>query len=149
MSDLLLTQSEADALLAIEKTRINNDHIKLPDLGGAIDIPLRSHDYREEFILSYTKHKINLAKRNHHLRGRKIIGIARLDLDGPPHRNPDGKEIGSRHLHLYREGYGLKWAFDIPKDKFINLDDAYQTLQDFFRYCNVIQLPSLARGLFT
>jgi hypothetical protein len=30
----------------------------------------------------------------------------RLDLDGPPHRNPDDQEIPCPHLHIYRAGYG-------------------------------------------
>jgi len=114
MTELLLTQQEADILLAMEKTALNTNLINLPDLGGTVDILLYAEKEREEFILNYTRHSINLSKRNHHFRARKVIGLARLDLDGPPHMNPDGQEIGSRHLHLYREGFGLKWAFEIP-----------------------------------
>jgi hypothetical protein len=115
MAELLLTQAEGDALLALEKIAVASDlPINLPDLGGSIDLNFIAQNGREEFILNYTRYTINLSKRNHHFRGRKIIGLARLDLDGPPHRNPDGQEVPMRHLHLYREGYGLKWAFEIP-----------------------------------
>lgn len=149
MVEILLTQGEGDALLAMEKMAINNDPVDLPDLGGTLDIHLHGDEGREEFVLNYTRHSINLSKRNHHLRARKVIGLARLDLDGPPHRNPDGQEIGPRHLHLYREGYGLKWAFEIPGDRFSNLDDAFVALQDFMRFCNIIAMPDIRRGLFT
>lgn len=92
---------------------------------------------------------INLSKRNYHFRARQVIGLARLDLDGPPHRNPDGVEIGPRHLHLYREGFALKWAFEIPESQFSNLDDAAVTLEDFMRFCNVVEFPRIRRGLFS
>lgn len=150
MAELLLIQAEGDALLALEKVAIaNNVDIDLPDLGGAIDLNFISHNGREEFVLNYTRHTINLSKRNHHFRGRKVVGLARLDLDGPPHRNPDGQEVAACHLHLYREGYGLKWAFEIPSDSFTNLDDAFQTLEDFMRYCNIVQFPRIRRSLFS
>ena len=70
-----------------------------------------------KFILNYRKGRIDISKRNHHFRGRNMVGLARLDLDGKPHRNPDKTEVGPRHLHLYREGYNLKWAFEIPRQK--------------------------------
>ncbi len=149
MAELLLTQAEGDALLAMEKISAANLEIDLPDLGGSIDLNFISRNGREEFVLNYTRHTINLSKRNHHFRGRKVVGLARLDLDGPTHRNPDGQEIGVRHLHLYREGYGLKWAFEIPDEKFSNLDDAFKTLEEFMLFCNIVQLPNIKRSLFS
>ncbi len=149
MTELILTQKEADTLISAKKSAINQDYINLPDLGGSIDILLYANQKKEEFVLSYTRHSINLSKRNHHLRGRKVIGLVRLDLDGPPHRNPDGKEIGSRHLHLYREGYGLKWAFEVPTEYFSNLENTFLTLEEFLKYCNVEEMPNIVRGLFS
>jgi hypothetical protein len=74
--------------------------------------------------------------------------LARLDFGGPPHRNPDGEEIPCPHLHLYREGYGDKWAVPIPVDRFPNVNDLWLTLQDFMDYCNVIEPPQIIRGVF-
>lgn len=150
MAELLLTQAEGDALLALEKVAVaTSSDIDLPDLGGSVNMDFVSQNGREEFILNYTRHTINLSKRNHHFRGRKVVGLARLDLDGPPHRNPDGQEVPERHLHIYREGYGLKWAFEVPVDKFTNMNDAFQTLEDFMRFCNIVQFPRIRRSLFT
>ena len=64
--------------------------------------------------------------------------LARLDYGGPPHRNPDGAEIGSTHLHLYREGYGDRWAYEPPQGAFIDLGDRWRTFQDFLRFCSVV-----------
>ena len=150
MAELFLTQAEGDALLAVEKVAVaKNEAIDLPLLGGAIDLNFISHNGREEFVLNYTRNTINLSKRNHHFRGRKVVGLARLDLDGPPHRNTDGQEVAVRHLHLYKEDYGLKCAFEIPADRFTNLDNPFQTLEDFMRYCNIVKLPVIRRNLFS
>lgn len=73
--------------------------------------------------------------------------LARLDFGGAPHRNPDGEEIGSPHLHLYREGYGDKWAFPVPDHHFANPNDPWLALQDFMRFCNIVEPPVIRQGL--
>lgn len=74
--------------------------------------------------------------------------LARLDIGGPPHRNPDGEEIACPHLHVYREGYGDKWAFPLP-DSFSNHEDAWKTLFEFMDFCNVSTRPTILQELFT
>lgn len=75
--------------------------------------------------------------------------LVRLDLGGAPHRNPDDEEIPAPHLHVYREGYGHKWAIPVPPDRFRSPDDVWVTLEDFLRFCNVTRPPQIERGLFT
>ena len=94
-------------------------------------------------------------------RYRGIIILVRLDIDGHPHTNPEvndvpllylvpynGQTIQCPHLHLYVEGYMDKWAIPAPANEFLNTKDLYQTLEDFFRYCNIIEPPIIQRGLF-
>ncbi len=69
-----------------------------------------------------------------------MVVIARLDTGGPLHRNPDGSELPCPHLHLYRAGFGDKWAFPIPTDWPTNLSTQL-ILEYFLRYCNVIRPP--------
>lgn len=149
MADHNIPEAEAAALLTMDKITASSEPVELPDLGGRTDMPFVSTDRREEFVVSFTRSSISLEKRNHHMRGRKIIGLARLDVDGPPHRNPDGEEIGPRHLHVYREGYGLKYAVEIPDGLFRNLDDLAITLEDFFKYFHVITPPEFKKSLFS
>jgi len=149
MADLNLTQHEADALIAMAKHRVDNTHWNYPDLEGAISIPLASADRRELFVLDLRRGRIDLAKGTYQNRGRQVVVLVRLDFGGSPHRNPDGEEIGSPHLHLYREGYGDKWAVPVPSDRFSNVGNPWQTLDDFMRYCNVVEPPAIQRGLFT
>ena len=72
----------------------------------------------------------------------------RLDIQGAPHRNPDGEVIPCPHLHIYRENFGDKWAFPLPASKFQHLGDLYQTFEDFMAECNVIETPKMQTGLF-
>ncbi len=148
MAEINLTQTEADALIAMEKHRIDDTRWDYPGLGGSIIIPLTSKDKRENFLLDVSRGKIDLLKGTYQNRSRQIIVLARLDFGGQPHRNPDGQEIPSPHLHIYREGYGDKWALSVPADKFPHIQNLWQTLQDFMRFCNITELPFIERGLF-
>jgi len=148
MSDITLTQAEADALMAMPKHRQNDDWWDYPGLGGSIAIPLISPDKRENFLLDISRGRIDLSKGKYQNRARQVIILARLDFGGAPHRNPDGKEIPCPHLHIYREGFGHKWAIPLPNAHFPSTTDLWQTLQDFMQFCNVVKPPAIQKGLF-
>ena len=112
VSDIL--QSQADSLLAMSKVKVDDSRWQFPDPGSSLIIPLVSIDQRESFTLDIRRGRINLTKGTFQNRYRQVVILARLDFGGPPHRNPDGTEIGSNHLHIYREGFGDKWAIDAP-----------------------------------
>ena len=111
-------------------------------------VPLVSPDKRESFILDVSRGRIDLKKGTYQNRARQVVVLVRLDFGGPTHRNPDGVEIACPHFHVYREGYGDKWALPVPADRFPNLGDLWVTLEDFMRYCNVTIAPNIRRGLF-
>jgi len=148
MSGVDLTQTEADTLIHVEKHCIDNTKYGMPMRGEQLTIPLASANKREKFILDMHRGNINLQKITHQMRGRGIIVLVRLDIEGPPHRNPDGEEVPCPHLHLYREGYGDKWAKPIDISEFPHISDMWQTLHDFMQFCNITQKPRIERGLF-
>lgn len=149
MADLDLTQAEADALIEMEKHRVNDDQTNFPMGGESVAIPLQSVDRREQFLLDLSRASINLSKVKMQTRGRQVVVLVRLDLGGAPHRNPDGEEIPVPHLHVYREGFGDKWAFPVPSDGFRAVADVWTTFEGFLQYCNVTRRPNVLRGLFT
>jgi len=148
MSEINLTQAEADALIALEKIKVNDDSWSYPALGGSVSIPLISLNKRENFLLDVSRGRIDLQKGNYQNRARQVVVLVRLDFGGSPHRNPDGLEIACPHLHVYREGYGHKWAFPLQKEIFPNISDLSQSLDDFMEFCNITQPPIIQRGLF-
>lgn len=149
MADMHLTQAEADALIAMPKCRVNEDRIDFPMGGQSLVLPLQSADKREQFLLDLRRGRIDLRKVKMQNRGRQVVVLVRLDLGGAPHRNPDDVEVPAPHLHIYREGFGDKWAVAVPAKMFRNIDDVWTTLDDFLRFCNITQPPHIERGLFT
>jgi hypothetical protein len=149
MAEIALTQAEAEALIAMEKHRVTNDRHEFPMRGESLTVPLQSPDKREHFLLDLSRGRIDLMKVKMQNRGRQVVVLVRLDLGGAPHRNPDDTEVPSPHLHVYREGYGDKWAIPVPTERFRDTSDLWATLEDFLRFCNVTQPPYIDRGLFT
>ena len=143
-----MPQGEADALFSLAKYRVDGSARDYPGLGGAVSIPLISADRRKSFFLDLRRSRIAIAKRTHQNRESRNVILARLDF-GPPHRNPDGEEIGSPHLHRYKEGYGDKWAYPVPDEHFPDLSDPWRALDDFMKFCNIVEPPVIQRGLFS
>ena len=149
MADTDITQAEADALIAMEKHRVDDKEWLFSIPGERLAIPLISHDKREHFILDVSRSQIKLAQATYQNRARQAIVLMRLDLDGPMHRNPDGMEIPCPHLHVYREGYGDKWAIPAPIDRYTNTQDLFSTFETFMNHCNITNPPSIQKGLFS
>lgn len=141
MPDADLTQIEADHLIGLAKFRVDARPHPYPSGGGRASILLVSEDRREEFLLDLWRGGINVAKRGYQNRARQIVPLLRLDFGTAPHRNPDGEEIIGVHLHRYREGYSDKWAEPIPDGIFRDIGDPMLTLDDFMRYCNIVEAP--------
>ena len=149
MTDLGLTQADADALLAMEKHRLDDTVYDYPSLGGGLRIPLQSPDNRESFFLDITRSQINLTKGTYQNRARGVVVLARLDFGGAPHRNPDDQEIDCPHLHVYREGFGDRWAVSLPAGRFTGGSDSWLLLLEFMQFVNVTVPPDVRKGLFT
>ena len=147
MSDSSLPQAEADALIGIEKHRVDDTSYLFPAT-GSLTVPLQSPDRREQFELDIYRGRIDLSKATYQERGRQIVVLVRLDIAGPPHRNPDDEEVPCPHLHIYREGYGDKWAEPAPASVFANTSDLWTTLDEFMQYCRVTKPPLIEQGLF-
>ena len=147
MADGTLPQSDADALLRMHKIPIDDNAIAFPDLGGRIEVPLMSRDQRETFSLDINRKRISL-KTGYQTRGRQTVVLVRLDF-AAPHRNPDGTEVGVPQLHLYKEGFGDKWAIPVPDGILSDPNNAWQVLHDFMAYCNIVETPNFIRGLFS
>jgi hypothetical protein len=142
-----LSQEEADRLFVLEKLVRDGTMLVWPGVGGKLVVDLVSRDRSEEFVVNATRSYIKISKLSVNARARGNIVLARLEIDGPPHRNPDDVEIEYPHLHIYREGFGDKWAFPLPLGVFTDIDNLALTFRQFMVYFNVSGLPSLDEGL--
>lgn len=142
MTEVNLTQAEADALMEMEKHRLSAEAIPYPAPGRNITIELRSSDGREEFLLDVWRSDKNRSRARFQIRARRAIILTRIDLGGQPHSNDeDEPDIPAPHLHLYREGWGDGWAKPVPSQHFTATDDHYRTLEEFMVYCNIATPP--------
>ena len=60
--DFGLSQSEVDALLRMEKCRVDDTTYHFPGLGESLKIPLKSKDHHEEFLLDICRGRIAIMK---------------------------------------------------------------------------------------
>ena len=131
----VLSESEFKLLLDMKKYQDDDEEYTLPPAKGVCAVPLVSRDRRERFLLDIRKKNVQITKGTFQNRQNKII-LARLDFGGRPHRNPDSTEVAPPHLHLYRAGFGAKWAHPLPAE-FSNASDLWELFGDFLRYCNI------------
>jgi uncharacterized protein DUF6978 len=144
-----LTHEEADSLREMPKKSASSDTVRWPDPGGKIAVDLLSTDEREAFILDVGRSYIKLSKLTLQTRARVTVVLVRLDIDGPQHRNPDDSELPCPHIHLYREGYEDKWAYPVPAEYFRDVTNRQQTVEDFMRFCRIVEPPLFSEGLFS
>lgn len=142
----MLTQADADALIAMQKLFLNPITIFLPP-GTDQTHELIGSDERERFLLDSWRGTFRLSKLKFQTRARRIIVLVRLDIDGAPHTNPDGTRLGGTHLHLYREEYEDKWAYPLDAAEFNDPANIQQTFDDFCKYCHIEGVPSFQESL--
>src|SRR2546423_4388585 len=88
---MALTQAEADTLLQMPKEFRETDPLEFPNTQAQIYVrTLLSVDRREEFFFDFERGRRNRARLKYQTRGRRVVVLARLDLNGPAHKNPPG-----------------------------------------------------------
>jgi len=143
----MLDQPTIKRLLALEKLLENPAIIDFPAAGGKLQLDVRSVDGLEGFLIDVNRRgQIKITKCTYQERYNVIEILLRLDIDGPPHENPDGAEVPCPHLHIYREGFADKWAHPVPAD-FTNTLDLVLTLREFLQYCRIQNIPLINRPL--
>ncbi|NGP59866.1 hypothetical protein FLT15_16290 [Paenibacillus thiaminolyticus] len=147
----MLSQLEADRLIELVKSLVKNQQILLPSPGNKMQLDAQSHK-NEKFIIDIRRGRVKISKASFQTRYKNSIPLIRLDVDGPDHPNPDGEIIPCPHIHIYREGAELKWAYPLKiegnKD-FSDLRDLTQVLIDFLHYNNIDNIPTyIADSLF-
>jgi hypothetical protein len=151
-----LTQAEADLLLKLPKRAHPGTVLELTtSMPMDEDWELMSHDRREEFILTIERGKRKSIRLKFQTRARKVIVLARLDLNGAPHRNPTGQPyrpgelLTSAHLHLYVEGFDDRVAFllnEVPGFVFSFGNDLGALIQ-FLTFSAVDPIPTIQQRI--
>lgn len=135
-----ITNDEFIRIMKLKKYFMANRPF-LPSENGYSNLLLKDDSGKEEFYLNIARKKVIEFKANktkiHHSYFKEPI--VRLEIDAPPHRNPDFSVTGRNHIHIYKEGYDMRWAYDLktfPK-LFSDPNDFNLILFDFCLYCNI------------
>lgn len=136
----MIRQKKADELIKVLKElKTTNKLIQFPEVNEQMKLKAESVVDKKERFIFYTNRKgqYNLAKCTYLMRYDNIQNLLRIDLEGPPHDNPDGRVVECPHIHIYREGYGLSWAY--PLETVIKTDpsDLISVLIEFLKYTNI------------
>jgi hypothetical protein len=152
-----LTQPEADLLLAMPKHAHPGTTLELSTSTPMDqDWELLSDDRREEFILTIERGRRKIIRLKFQTRSRKVIVLARLDLNGSPHRNPTGQPyrpgelLTGSHLHLYREGYDDRVAYllnELPGSFAFSFTDDLTALAQFLIFSAVDPIPPIQKRI--
>jgi hypothetical protein len=152
-----LTQAEADRLLALAKEFVESDPLIYPYTQPlSYDRALRSIDRREEFFLTVERGNRKRARLKYQTRGRGVIVLARVEFNGRAHRNPPdspyrpGERMECPHIHIYREGFDDRIAYDVADVPALTLRDpgnGSYCLEDFLRFCNIQKWPQIQFGI--
>ncbi len=103
-------------------------------------------------MFDFERGRRSRARLKYQTRARRVIILARLDLDGPAHRNPPnspyrpGQRLMCPHFHLYREGFEDRIAYEVAEVEALGLRDTTDgvlCLEDFLRYCAVHGAPNI------
>lgn len=142
----MLTQSDADSLIAMPKRYVGPSAILLPpgasdpyDVTDDLGLPVPE----EWFILDLGRGKRRTIKLKFQTRARKVVILLRLDLNGAPHTNPDGEVVEGSHLHRFREGFGDRWAQPIDPAQFSDPSDPTTSVREFCRLCRIAGPPTV------
>jgi len=133
MNNIMLTQQEAEKLIAMKKLFLGNGTITLNESFNQT-IPLISENKQEHFLLDLRQGRIDLKKLIYQNRYDEVIQLVRFESKGV-HENPDGEIIRGAHIHIYKEGYGDKFAF--PVKDFEDVEDVLKALTKFCEFCNI------------
>jgi hypothetical protein len=150
---MLLSQPEADRLLQLPKEfDPSRDQIEFWQSAFRDRYDLFEINGRDRFLLDLERSQIRTATLKFQTRARTVFILARLDINGTAHRNPQnaphrpGQRLVGTDIHLYREGFGDRVAFlpnDVPEFSSISPGDDVGWLVAFLRFSGVQSLPTI------
>jgi hypothetical protein len=160
---MILSQQEAQRLFELPKRIFSEYAIRFPSEGERITLECLSYSRRYVFQADIDRSGMIRSKLKFQNRYNRIFILRRLEIIGPPHKNPpdalqydflkkyENMEIPCPHLHIYVEGFNDRWAIPISDfDGFSMLpgDTPYEIMIKFFKYCN-IDIPNFEITLFS
>ena len=137
-----MTNKEFEALMSMPK-HISDKTVILPKQGESIKaINVASDISMDTFLIDVDRHSTICLSRKK-LQERHVNSserLVRLEMDSRPHTNPDGVKLSGNHIHIFREGFGLSYAYelkDFEDGKFLHTGSFAELFRKFCQYCSI------------
>jgi len=98
---------------------------------------LISDEFGDIFKLDLRKNKIELKVMNCNIRANDCFVLARLCVNDREHKNPDGIKVGETHLHIYKEGFNDRYAYNPEDHGFSDFDNVPALILQFADFCKI------------
>lgn len=133
-------------LLSLNKL-FEDTNILLPKNGEKKIYQLKSASSKDKFFMDVNRSgKIELSKftlQNRYAATK--IPLVRIDIDSPPHINPDGTKLSRNHIHIFKETDfdtgNLPWAYELSSIPELGLNcnslNFMEVFYAFCSYCNI------------
>lgn len=145
---MAITQTEFDFLIKQDKVF---DDLTLPIQLGPAPIQwtrkLNAIATKESFLFDFYRGSFELSKYTINKRYKQTVILLRYD-NGGRHTNPDGSTFEAAHVHLYREGYNDKFAFEVSEIGVNILDSMNIVFTKILHFCNVKKSPVIEVSMF-
>ena len=141
-----MTNSEFHNLIKLKKI-FTKSPIILPNNGENDTYDLESIKTKDKFYLDIDRRgRIELSRFKLQTRyATTKLPLIRIDIDSPPHMNPDGTKTTRNHIHIYRETEhdtgNLPWAYSLESFESIQFNknniNFMEVFSSFCEYCNI------------
>ena len=136
-----MTDALFNELMSLDKCFTRPGKIKLPGQQERKVYDVKSSTTEDKFLFDYDRRGRFELKHKKQLRHGKDVCIIRLEINAPNHMNPDGNVLSRNHIHIYREGYDLSWAYELF-DIFPNIPQELSALNLFTIFCDYCKIDS-------
>lgn len=145
----MLTQFEFEMIMDMLKRLKSKKTFAFPAPGDELKLNVESITTNDKFIIDINrKGQIKLKRCTYQTRYQKSIVLLRIDLDGPPHTNPDLEKIDCPHIHIYKEGYETRWAYPLKDVIIADPKDLVEVLIKFLEYNKINNIPKIEEQMF-
>lgn len=140
-----MTDIEFKLLIKLNKV-FSKKKIALPLRGYNMTYDLESKTTKDKFYLDIDRRgSIELKVKLQNRYAKNKMPLVRIDIDSPPHINPDGTKLSRNHIHIYKncdkDTNNLPWAYELNdifgndiNIKSLNFMTAFNLI---CKYCNI------------
>jgi len=120
--------------------KFEDEGVVIPKLGMIESLKVLSEDGRETFYVDCDrKNRIELKVKNQNRHSSNTV-LFRVEVNCPPHLNPDGTLLSRNHVHIFTEEYGESFAVELDEfhpHLFKKWNDFNSLFEDFCEYSNI------------